>query len=442
MSSNTASAEEPRDHSAYDLRPLVISAAEAHQRGYVRYADDGTATCCHPALGSSGDTKPLSIPPSRQYPAIRATFDDLNKPLSRLANSPRVEGNRTLRQMYEAEVARYEELAAAAYAEGRFEPDYGSYVIDRARGDLYLVAPEAWHRLALVTSNSMLLADPEARLSWREVRSRLEGAVIGFAGVSVGGNVLEGWLREARPKQVKVADPDWVELTNFNRGERMSLRHAVSSRASRFDPRSPYDTPRVSKAQYVAYEQHLVDPYTTIWVYDEGVTRSNIERFLLGDGDGEPRLDVLVEETDNLDHKLALREACRRHRIDVLMLSDFGHCAHCMWNPFSRDPLGRLGFAADDERLRSIAEAAKAGDRSQVFAFIEALCGPNYGDDRCDAFAKGIGEHPTSSLPQSGATAMASGAIGGKELALHVLGHDISTRGRAIYDFARRAVIP
>ena len=35
---------------------------------------------------------------------------------------------------------------------------------------------------------------------------------------------------------VKLADPDRVELTNFNRAERVSLRHLVQSRSQRIDP--------------------------------------------------------------------------------------------------------------------------------------------------------------------------------------------------------------
>ena len=215
----------------------------------------------------------------------------------------------------------------------RNQVDYGTYVIDHARGDLYLVAPERWHKLALVTSNSKLLTDPEGTLTWAEIRRKLEGAVVGFVGLSVGGNLLEGWLREARPRRVKVADPDWVELTNFNRGERMSLRHAVAPRSARFDPANPYDVPRVSKAEYIAYEQQLVDPYLDVDVYTEGVNRENLERFFAG-GDGEPPIDMLVEEMDNLDLKILVRQMARERGIDVIMLSDFGHQAHLWWNPF------------------------------------------------------------------------------------------------------------
>jgi hypothetical protein len=426
------SEESPAARDGGGLRPILLDAEMSHQSGAIRYEDDGTVLLDHPAVGN------VRIPPDQQRPCVRPTFDDLNKALSRLANSPRMDGGRSLRELYDQEVARYEALCAAAYAEGRFEPDYGTYVLDRRTMELYLVAPERWHRLALVTSNSKLLDDSTGTLSWLQIRERLEGAVVGFAGVSVGGNVLEGWLREARPRQVKVADPDWVELTNMNRGERMSLRHAAQNRAARFDVRSPYECNRVSKAAYIAYECQLVDPYTQFFVYDEGLTRTNMEQFLRGDGRSEPPLDVLVEEMDNLELKVTVRLAARAAGVDVLMLSDFGHRVHLLWNIFRGQREGQLGYGAADQQLLAALDAARGGDRQCVFAFIAALCGEGFAADEFEDWMNGKGEQPTGSLPQSGATAMASGAIGGKELALHVLGHAPPAGHRVIYDLRRR----
>lgn len=442
----TSSAPSPtaldQDYSDYSLRPIVFDAGDAHRRGIIEYREDGTVICRHPDLAKRGCGATLEIPPARQFSAIRATFDDLNKALSRLSNSPLVDGERTLRDLYEAEAARYDEMTAATFAAGGWEPDYGSYVLDHRKGDLYLIAPERWHRLALVTSNAMLLTDPDNRLSWREVRHRLEGAVVGFAGVSVGGAVLGGYLREARPARVKVADPDWVELTNLNRGERMSLRHVVASRGERFDPRSPYEGLRLSKAEYIAYEMQLVDPYTQFYVYKDGLTRANIERFLLGDGDGEPRLDVLVEEMDDLELKVLVREVCREHGIDVVMASDFGHRVHVMWNHFRAAPESPIGVGVSDEVLHERLRAVRSGNRDNFFDFMFAMCGEDVAGDQFKAWIEGRSEQPTSSFPQSGATAMASGAIAGKELVLHILGyHARQSRRIVVYDLLRRNAV-
>jgi hypothetical protein len=423
----------------YVLRPIVMSAETAHRSGWIHYLEDGTVILRHPELVAHGISE-ARIAPTRQFPMIRATFDDLNKALSRLSNSPVLGNAGTLRQRYEEELERYEEAVQGCHAAGGWEPDYGSYVYDHHAEYLYLVAPEFWHRLALVTSNSKLCRDPEARLSWQEIRARFEGTVIGFAGLSVGGNLLEGWLREARPKRVKVADPDWLELTNFNRCERASLRHAVASRGARFEPRNPYDCPRVSKAVYQAYEQNLVDPYLEFDVYAEPLSVKNAERFLLGDGQGEPPIDILVDEIDDLGMKIELRRLAKRHGIHVLMLSDFGHRTQVLWQPYGANRDINLGLGEDERLLRAF-EACRQGDRTQLFACIEAFCGCNFRGDPFEDFVEGRGEQPTGSLPQSGATAQIAGGIGGKELALFVLGHrQHAEASQTVYDFAAQCV--
>lgn len=426
-------------HIEYALKPVLFDAKTAHSREWITYLDDGTVVIAHPILKELGAGASLHIPVMRQFSCIRATFDDLNKTLSRFSNSPLMDGANTLRQLYEKELNKYETLVIEAEGRGAWEPDYGTYVFDHRIESLYLIAPEFWHRLSLVTSNSKLATDPENRLSWQEIRRKLENTVVGFAGLSVGGNLLEGWLREARPRQVKIADHDWLELPNFNRCERASLRHLVSSKAHRFDLRNSYEVPRVLKADYIAYENNLVDPYLNLHIYKEQLSEKNMERFLVGDNDKEPRLDVLVEEIDDLDVKIALRQAARKHNIDVLMLTDFGHRTQVMWNPFSVSKSAKLGTACTDQQLLEALAETKTGDRKKVFDFIEHMCRFDFAGDPFEKYVNGDGEHPTSSLPQSGATTMIAGGIGGKEIMLQVLGHERETStGGMIYDFLNR----
>ena len=430
------------DRRHYELRPVLVDARTAHHSRLVEYKQDGTAICRFVEFESLGLPAEIEVSPRHQYPAIRATFDDLNKALSRLSNSPVLPNDETLRSLYEAEEERYEALVMEAHAQGRWEPDYGTYVFDHRQGDLYLIAPARWHRLALVTSNAMISTDAKASLSWQAVRDRLDRAVVGFAGLSVGSNIFEGWMREGRPLQAKVADLDWLELANLNRCERASLRHIAGSRAQRFDLRNPYEVARTPKTSYLAYEHHLVDPYLDLFVYGDGVTRSNIERFLLGDGGEEPKLDILVEETDSLDVKVMLRERCRAHGIDVIMLSDFGHRAHVLWNFFAATPDSPISYTGKDDELHAAIAAVRGGQRSSFTEVVDHLCGPDSPDERMREWLDGRGEQPTSSAPQAGATAMTAGGVGGKELCLHVLGHNEGrTERRIIYDLQRRQAI-
>jgi hypothetical protein len=420
--------------------PLVIPSLLAHQNRWVSYAQDGTVTLRHTDLARFGLPTELQIPCEQQFSLIRTTFDDLNKSLSRLSNSPLIDGNRSLRQLFDEELERYETLSLEAFERGAWEPDYGSYVFDYRNRSLYLIAPEFWHRLALTTSNSMLTTNPTATLTWKEVRERLEGTVVGFAGLSVGGNLLEGWLREARPKRVKIADPDWLELTNFNRLERATLRHVTTSRAARFDRRNPYDVPRIFKAEYLSYEYSLVDPYLQFFVYKEPLNESNATQFLLGNDYDEPPIDILVEEIDDFSMKVRLRSIARDNRIDVLMVTDFGHRTHVMWNPFAHNETASLGGAGDDTRLVETLAASKQGQRSKSFEFIKQLCNCDYRGDPFERYVNGEGEQPTASLPQSGSTTMIAGGLGGKELALRALGHRRWTNTTGItFDFLNQS---
>jgi hypothetical protein len=83
-------------------------------------------------------------------------------------------------------------------------------------------------------------------------------------------------------------------------------------------------------------------------------------------------------------------------------------------------------------------QAVTTGNREAVFEFIRAFVGPECVRGEFADWVSGRGEQPTSSLPQSGATAMISGGMAGKAVALYLLGHSLPAR--AIYDFAAHSV--
>jgi hypothetical protein len=137
---------------------------------------------------------------------------------------------------------------------------------------------------------------------------------------------------------------------------------------------------------------------------------------------------------DDIEMKVAIRQLARRYGIDVLMLSDFGNAVHLMWNDFSRNKAASLGSGASDDELLEALTVAKSAGRAGSIQFVRALCGPDFAKDQAKDWLDGRGEQPTSSIPQPGATVMTAGGIGGKELALHILGHDRTSRRKVIVD--------
>jgi hypothetical protein len=413
-----------RARADHAFRPLVLDASEAHRTTAVAYDADGTVTLRHDAL-----EEPVTIGTERQFPCILPTFLALDKALSSAASSPRTSSGLSLREVFDHEYRAYlEELEHTIRRSDRWEPDYGSYVYDRYAGSLYLVAPAVWHRLSLLTSNARLLTDPAGQMTAERIREHLGTAVIGFVGASLGSNVIEGVVREMRPYAAKLADPDYLEATNLNRLERGSIRYLSQPRANRQEPKNPFDTRFVNKARLVAYEQQLVDPYADWFLYEEGIGDDNIDRFLLGDGD-EPRLDYVVEEADDLRVKLEIRKRARVHGIPVFMASDLGHRSQLQFQDFRANPGTVLGYGVPDRELfERFERCMKSAHRADLFRFVEALIGEGFAVDEYADWVAQKGEQPTSSIPQSGSVAQLSGALGGKLLALHRLGHTLPER--------------
>lgn len=397
-------------------KPFLIDVKTAHKKQIVQYQKNGTAKILF-------ENKTYSVPLKNQFSTIFSIFTDLNKSISRLSNSPLING-KTLRNLFDEEFSLYRKSVEHAKKRDLWEAEYGNYMYDSVANNLYSIPPEFWCRIGLYTNNGKLLTNAKGNKSWQEIRAIFDTAVVGIVGLSVGGNLLEGILREIRPKQIKIADPDWIEVTNLNRLERGSLRYITASKASRLDKKNPYDVQRISKVGLAVYEHSLVDPYLTMIAYDQGIDGNNIEQFLLGDSK-EPKLDILVEEVDDFPMKYEIRKACKKHGIPVLMLSDFGHKVQVQLQDFRKDKKQSIGFKITDKDLEKLLEVAmSSGNRQDIFTYVRGLCGNNFASDEFADWVDGRGEQPTGSLPQSGATAMASGGIGGKIVALHLLGHE------------------
>jgi hypothetical protein len=397
----------------------LLDAARAHHTGQVSYDARGTAVLRHEELAD-----PVQVPAERQYPCAFPTLLSLDKALSNSSNSPLMHSGGTLRQAFDQEYQRYLALLSTAReTPDVWEPDYGSYVYDRRTGDLYLVAPEFWHHLALLTSNAKLLTDPAGILTAEEIRNRLAQTVVGFVGASLGSNVIEGVVREMRPRVAKLADPDYLEATNLNRLQHGSLRYLSQPRACRKDPRNGFETRFVSKVDLVAYENQLVDPYMQWHLYPEGINADNLDQFLLGAGT-EPRLDYVVEEADDVRIKIEVRKRARQYGIPVFMASDLGHRSQAQLQDFAAHPSAPLGFQiADSELFARLERCMTSGAREDLFRLASGLLGEGFAVDEYKNWIDQVGEQPTSSIPQSGAVAQLSGALGGKLLALHRLGH-------------------
>jgi len=160
-----------------------------------------------------------------------------------------------------------------------------------------------WNKTLLHCLNENYLIETKSArnvyLITREEQKTFYNSTIGIAGLSVGSHAALTIAMSCGAKNMKLADNDVISLSNLNR-----LRYPLTSIGK-------------NKAVFCAEQIYEMNPYANIMVYQNGITEENIEEFLL-----KPKIDVLIEEMDNLYLKIRIREIAKKHRIPVIMATD------------------------------------------------------------------------------------------------------------------------
>ena len=120
---------------------------------------------------------------------------------------------------------------------------------------------------------------------------------VGVVGLSVGQSVSVTLAMERSFGELRLADFDTLGLSNLNR-----LRAGVHELAC---PKVTLTTREISE----------LDPYLRVVGFPEGLTEKNMDAFFLGGG----KLDVIIDECDDLTMKILLRRRARELGIPVLM---------------------------------------------------------------------------------------------------------------------------
>ncbi|MFI5229001.1 MAG: Rv1355c family protein [Gemmatimonadales bacterium] len=167
--------------------------------------------------------------------------------------------------------------------------EYGLWVYYPWSSRLVHVLPRDEYRTVRTARNRYKITQSE--------QDALYAKRIGVVGLSVGNAAAVTFALEGIGGAFKVADFDLLSLSNMNR-----LRSGAPDIG-------------VNKTVLAAREMLVIDPYLDITRYPRGVTPENMDDFLLGGG----KLDLLVEECDDLYVKLVIRERCKALAIPVIM---------------------------------------------------------------------------------------------------------------------------
>ena len=127
-------------------------------------------------------------------------------------------------------------------------------------------------------------------------------SVIGIGGLSVGNSVVLSIVLQGGGKHFRIADHDALALSNLNR-----IRAGIESLG-------------LKKVEMTARQIYALNPYATVEIFPDGLTKDNLEKFFAG----PPKLDIVIDELDTMGIKLLIREKAKKYNIAVAMGADNG----------------------------------------------------------------------------------------------------------------------
>jgi hypothetical protein len=222
----------------------------------------------------------MTQPPPETSGAWRPVLVDDADELSRLRANPHIE-------VFDRVDQQRRDLARVLPAPQQRHLDEPSrwYHYPWRRSLVHLLGPEAFQSLRSDRNRNKLTVDEQ---------HRLRRLTIGVVGLSVGHAIAHTLALEGICREIRLADFDEIELSNLNR-----------------IPTSVFDL-GLNKAVAAARRIAELDPYIEVKIDPSGVSLDSTDTFMDG-------LDIVIEECDSFDVKLAVRDAARRHRIPLIM---------------------------------------------------------------------------------------------------------------------------
>jgi tRNA A37 threonylcarbamoyladenosine dehydratase len=165
---------------------------------------------------------------------------------------------------------------------------FGTWVHQPWADRVVHVLPAALHRELRLDRNRYKITEAE--------QERLLGLTIAVAGLSVGRSVAGTLVREGVGGELRLADFDTLGLSNLNR-----VPGGVADLG-------------VNKAVLAAREIVELDPYVRVVTHTDGVRPETVDAFLAG-------ADLVLDECDDLEVKLLLRERARAAGVPVVMVT-------------------------------------------------------------------------------------------------------------------------
>lgn len=250
---------------------------------------------------------------------------------------------------------------------------------------------EVQTELATIRNRNLITHDQQKKLA---------NTVIGFFGMSVGSHAALTWMLLSRAKQIKISDPDFISSTNLNR-----LRFGWDS---------------VGKKKIDLVSQQIIDinPSTIVHKFDS--PKIDLMSDIVTE---KPKVDLIVDEIDNLKGKVELRKLAKQYKIPLISATDVGDNVFLDIERYDTQPetelfFGRVpGIESIDLKNLSINQR-----KELVFKIVGF---EHNSEEMLDSLSK-IG-HDLITWPQLGSTATMTGGIIATTIKKIILGEKIKS---------------
>ena len=246
------------------------------------------------------------------------------------------------------------------------------------------------HYNQLRTSRNLGLILPAEQKKFEKIKA-------GIAGLNIGNSAAACIALEGGCQYMKLADNDILELSNLNR-----LRGSTIDLG-------------LKKAVLTARQVYEINPFARVKMFPRGIIPGQEEKFLL-----KPKIDILIEEMDNLKLKISIREKARKYGIPVLMATTDGPNLIIDLERFDINPKLPLlnGHLKEKIRKRIYETELKKENFQEIVSLFRDFVGAN----------KFISERISQSFP----------LVGKKLVAVPQLAEGTFLRGAAICFFTRQ----
>lgn len=242
----------------------------------------------------------------------------------------------------------------------------------------------------------------------KEEQSILRQTNVAFFGLSVGSNAVFSWTMLARPDSLVVADPDHISPSNLNR------------------IKAPWSAVGTQKVDWIRKSIHEISPHTKIKSYTDTDDLTKIQSICINKN---ARINVIVDEIDDIDAKICLRRIARKLQIPLISAIDVGDNVFLDVERYDIEKpqpfLGRI----PERQLKNIASLSPRKKRSLIFKIV----GMEHNSERMLHSIMSIGK-TISTWPQLGSTASIAGGLVATTIKKIRLGEKVKS-GRYYIDF-------